>query len=404
MALRRFIAARLHAWVAALAAGGLGLSCDLGPSGSAAKSRGFTEVIVEDDALPKPWGKALGDLDGDGNLDALVGLFGAGVYWYRYPDWEKFLVHPDHGGDDLKASDVDGDGHQDVVSNGSAIVWYRNPRASGKDPHGIWEAKVVYGKRGSHDLIVEDVDRDGRKDIATRVENGATWLFFQKSPGNWTQRTLNRGSGGTGMALGDIDGDDRTDVVGNGYWLRQPKDAAAGEWDRFDFAEWTTTSAVGVADMNGDGRRDIFLAVGHGDGTLCWFESPGDPTRGDWKQHPLGEAGFVHRFHLADMDKDGDLDVVFAEQTGAASPRVGIFVNADGKGLAWETVVIANAGSHNIDLGDVERDGDLDILGADWTGDSRLKVWENGGLLYNRVDQNPRHVPPQDAPASDTVR
>jgi hypothetical protein len=337
--------------------------------------QGFREVLVDSENLAGPWGKALADVDGDGLPDALVGLRDGPLYWYRYPDWHKFLIGPAGGGDDLLAADIDGDGAADAVTNGGAVVWYRNPRATG-GAAGPWSANVIRPGGGSHDLAAADMDGDGRLDVVARAENGPTWIFLQRPGGKWEQLELHLGGHGTGTALGDVDGDGDIDVIGNGYWLEHPGEIE-GRWDRHDFAAWDRTSAVGLADIDGDGRKDIFLSVGHGNGNISWFEAPADPEQGDWKEHVIGAAGYVHRFHLADMDGDGDLDVVFAEQREVPGRRVGIFLNGDGKGGTWPLRVIAHEGAHNIALGDVGGDGDSDVLGADWTEDTRLKLWEN---------------------------
>ncbi|MDB5103494.1 MAG: repeat protein [Fibrobacteres bacterium] len=334
---------------------------------------GYAERILDPENLAKPWGKALGDIDGDGRPDALVGTLDGPIFWYRYPAWSKAVLIPGHGGDDLQAGDLDGDGRSDVLTNGGIIAWYRNP--GGTLAPRDWKEHVLLRERGSHDIAIADVDRDGRPDVVSRIENGATLAFFQDDPDHWTAITLHLASGGTGLAVGDIDGDGRPDVAENGYWLRQPEDPRKGDWDRFGIAEWDRTSAVAIVDMNRDGKGDVFLAVGHGNGRMSWFEAPADPAKGGWKEHVIDHAGFVHRLHVADMDGDKDLDLVFAEQEESTGKRVGLFLNQDGSGTRWEYAGLSDEGSHNIAIGDIGADGDSDVLGADWTGDTRPRVW-----------------------------
>ncbi|HLP42127.1 MAG TPA: VCBS repeat-containing protein, partial [Fibrobacteria bacterium] len=109
---------------------------------------------------------------------------------------------------------------------------------------------------------------------------------------------------------------------------------------------------------------------------IAWFENAGG--QGPWPRRDLGQADYVHKIHAADMDGDGDLDIVFSEQLEARNPRVGVFHNRDG-GEAWDLGVVAGRGAHNIAVDDVGGDGDLDILGADWREDTRLLLWENVG-------------------------
>jgi hypothetical protein len=338
-------------------------------------SADFREVLVDGDQLRRPWGKALGDIDGDGLADALAGLEGGPISWYRFPDWERTPIGGTRGGDDLLVADVDGDGAPDVVTNGGDIAWYRNPHGTAAAPGAGWQANAIQPGIKGHDLVAADMDRDGHLDIVSRQEFGLTSVFLQRPGGSWRRIDLEESQGGTGLAVGDINGDGRLDVVENGHWLEQPP-SPTQPWPRREFAAWEPTSAVAVADMDGDGRQDIMLSVGAGQGSIVWFRNPGPPHGLGWDEHRVGQADFVHRFHLADMDGDGDLDVAFAEQKEARDPKVGVFVNRGG-GRSWDLSVVARAGAHNIALGDAGADGDLDILGADWAGDTRLKLWEN---------------------------
>ena len=370
--------------VALAACGNAGSPVDIDADGSgtaAGDGRGFSagnfrRTLVDSASLNRPYGKALGDIDGDGFPDALLGLYQGSIYWYRYPDWKRFELAQSLGGDDLVAADIDGDGALDAVTNGGSIAWYRNPRgAAGVSGDSLWERHIIHSEMSGHDLVVEDMDGDGRPDVATRKEFGPTTVFFQRDGGDWLQVDLDGADLGTGMAIHDLNGDGHADVVQNGYWLEQPT-SPSSSWIRHDIAAWPATSAVGVGDINRDGRPDVVLAVGAENGNIYWFEEPSDPIAGLWISHEVGQADRVHRLHLADLDRDGGQDIVFAEQDGARDPRVGIFLSRQ-HGAVWDLAVIAREGSHNIALGDVGRDGDLDVLGADWRTDTRLKLWEN---------------------------
>ncbi|MBX3359755.1 MAG: VCBS repeat-containing protein, partial [Phycisphaeraceae bacterium] len=84
---------------------------------------------------------------------------------------------------------------------------------------------------------------------------------------------------------------------------------------------------------------------------------------------------YVHAFHVVDINRDGKLDIVFAEMAQSTRKRVGIYAG-DGTGGSWTLQVIATTGSHNIRLGDLGRDGDLDILGVNWQGPP-VEIWIN---------------------------
>lgn len=117
-----------------------------------------------------------------------------------------------------------------------------------------------------------------------------------------------------------------------------------------------------------------------GPGQIAWFEAPADPLNGSWIRHDIADAEDVHLVHLVDFDNDGDLDFAFAEMHQSPTDRVGVYLN-EGLGTPWTLHLIATTGSHNIAVGDIENDGDIDIVGANWDGPSpdggRVNWWRN---------------------------
>ena len=340
----------------------------------------FARVVV-DASLPGSLdNKAVGDLDGDGLPDIVVGT-DSQLVWYRAPGWGRSEIAGGHNfTTDMQAADVDGDGDTDLVTphyDEGAVVWYRNPGRGG----GGWTPVEIGRPGGVHDVEVGDVDGDRRLDVVTRGHAGPTTLFRQADPGSWQAVTIAAAPPSEGTALGDLDRDGRLDIVQNGYWLAAPGDVTAGPaWTRHTFAPgWDDGFvAVTVADLNRDGRLDVVLARSESEGRLAWYEAPPDPRSGGWAEHRIEDGvDFVHTFEVADMDGDGDDDVVFAEMQQSARRRVGILRNGGG-GLTWSYLALSGAGSHNIRVADLGRDGDLDVVGANWQG-GPVELWEQAG-------------------------
>jgi hypothetical protein len=97
----------------------------------------------------------------------------------------------------------------------------------------------------------------------------------------------------------------------------------------------------------------------------------------------------VHKINLGDINKDGNLDIIVAEQEQAHNvgpgfdqnfnkQRVAIFYN-DGNGNFTQQVVATTGGQNQV-LGDLEGDGDLDILSANhgyYGAPHPLEIWVN---------------------------
>ena len=84
----------------------------------------FDHVVIDPSNPDDPHCKTLGDIDGDGMLDAIVASSsGAGMFWYEYPTWTKRTIRASGSWTtDMQAADIDGDGDLDVViPDGSAL-------------------------------------------------------------------------------------------------------------------------------------------------------------------------------------------------------------------------------------------------------------------------------------------
>ena len=79
----------------------------------------------------------------------------------------------------------------------------------------------------------------------------------------------------------------------------------------------------------------------------------------------------VHRHHLVDMNNDGELDILFAEMYQSQTDRVGVYYN-QGDGAGWMLQVLETHASHNLGIGDVDNDGDIDA-----PADGDLFFWES---------------------------
>ncbi len=337
--------------------------------------------------------KMVGDIDGDSNPDLVIGGKASqneDLSWYLYPGWTKTVIDSasNEFTTDGELGDVDGDNDLDIVvpdgSGADNLVWYENPRPGGDPAVGSQWTRHEVGTIGSwgKDVELADFDQNGQLDIATR-SNSTAMIFFQTGPNVWVTANLTvSGLGNEGMASGDIDDDLDTDLVFQGVWLRNPggNDAQTpGNWSEHAIGSAPSAFKSLVVDLDGNNKADVLFSSSESTADVEWWTPvTADPT-GPWTSELIAASvEKAHTLQAADMDKDGDLDVVVGQMHTASGPQeIFVMVNSDGQATTWSKEVVGTGGIHNGVVADIGSDGDFDIYGANWTGNPPLRLWEN---------------------------
>jgi hypothetical protein len=340
------------------------------------------------------------DIDKDGIDDLVVGerTQAPSVVWYKYngKGWDKFVIdntrkNPEAGGE---CCDIDCDGDLDVILgqdySGNAIWWWENPYPDFSKP---WTCRYIKKSDGKkhHDQTVGDYNGDGQVELVSWNQGAKKLLFFEipsspKSIESWPSSTIYEWSSGQEREgfpsiPVDIDLDGKVDIVGGGRWFKH-QGGTKFEVNVIDAEKAFTQCAAGQ--LVKGGRPEVVFSPGDMDGDAKWYEWAGDK----WKAHTLRNIIHGHTCEIRDIDGDGNLDILIGEM---GNPGAGDNANTyiwygDGKGNFKETIASHGQGIHEGKLGDLDGDGDLDILMKPYNHNTpRIDILLNNGTQRSQA-------------------
>lgn len=318
--------------------------------------RGWNMQVIEKDYLTIEAGGAVWDIDGDGDLDIVFG-----------GDWQS-----------------------------NQVWWWENPYP--KFDLGIsWKRHVIKagGKNQHHDQVFGDFLGARRPQLAFWNQQAAT-LFLAEIPAeprtaeSWPMTAILTGAKPAGVpyiegaSAFDIDRDGKVDILACDSWFKHTGDKS------FKQVRFAVGGGLIFAGYFKPGKYpQIVISPGDAGGRVRIYECVGNPeVAADWKPHDLLDREVIHghSLQLADINGDGNLDIFVAEmakwheqQPQPDNPDATAWIlYGDGAGNFTQTVLAKGQGWHEARVADLDGDHDLDILNKPYTWDTpRIDVWLN---------------------------
>jgi hypothetical protein len=337
-------------------------------------AKGWDRYIIEKEFLTVEAGGATCDIDGDGDLDIVFGgdWQSNQLWWWENPypkfnantSWKRRLIKNDGANQ-----------HHDQIF---------------ADLKGTGKPQLIFWNQKAKTLFLAG--------IPGAVRNAASWpleIFYSGQAGEQVESAAQYAEGTDAF---DMDGDGRLDLLAGNSWFKY-----SGP-NRVTPVRIGTIGGRIRAGRFRTGRKSaqVVIAPGDGSGPLRFYEANGDPAKpASWKGRDLLDRDMIHghTLDIGDIDGDGNLDIFAAEMAkwtrkdGVDNANATAWVlYGDGKGNFRPTVLVTGDGWHEGKLADVDGDGDLDIINKPYTWEApRVDIWINNGSRARLGRPNARH-------------
>ncbi len=288
------------------------------------------------------------------------------------------------------AGDVDGDGKIDIIAPdeaGNQILVYRNISTGGELTTNSFAAPVAFATGMSpRNIALRDLDGDGRPDLAVaNVGDGTVSILKNVGVAGVidtnsfaAQFVLQAGSMPHDLVVGDLDGDGKPDLAVNNYaspFVSLFRNVSVpGVLDTNSFAAQVTLpsplfcNSIVLGDMDGDGKQDLLIGTAEGTNELSVYRNIATPgalsTNSFGPELDFPAAGWVTTVAVGDLNGDGKLDVAVVNQMNSTfsvfqNVGSGNFTNMS---LASRVDYVSGNNPCGVVIVDLDGDGRPDVI------------------------------------------
>jgi sugar phosphate isomerase/epimerase len=329
---------------------------------------GWKRYLIDSSYLTIEAGGAAYDIDGDGDMDIVFGgdWQSNEVWWWEnpYPNLSPDIPWKRH-----------------MIKNTGATQ--HHDQAFG-DFMRTGKPQLAFWNQGSKTLYIAEIPADPKDTAAWKLH-----VVYQGKAGD------DNAPYAEGVIACDINGDGYTDLLAGNYWFEYLPVEKIFKPIRIA----RIGGRIAAGKFKPGKTLQVVIAPGDGSGPLTWYECIGDPEdSSSWKGHDLAGRDLIHGHALAvaDINGDGNLDIFTAEMAkwseqkkNPDNPAAQAFVfYGDGKGNFRKEIFKTGFGFHETRLADIDGDGDIDVISKPYNWKApRLDIWlQNGtGKLLPKI-------------------